>query len=725
MPLSCRPRRRRAVDLGWLQWKYSSTAVASSITSFRIHKPCSATTSHLLGALFVLVFLFSVPSLAQRDPVTNFCRRFGHQTAVIDRKLYIDGGFINYAPLPSNPTNYTNTFLSYHDLDHIGSGGMPQLYSNLSKNATIPTVNGGILWADNVNKNFYLFGGEYFQTPSNDLSLYSFDTLNNYWTTLDDIPQSIVSGVSYGAGVSISELGDAFYYGGWLSNASDPGWAGSRMATTGLIHYDMDGNQWENITGPDNVGRAEGAMVYLPASDKGLLVYFGGIQDPGNGTIIGQPMDEIFVFDMATSRWYKQAANGNVPGSRARFCAGVTWAEDQSSYNVYLYGGLGMPGYTSGYDDVYILSMPSFTWIKMYPNSTVGNQYPHNSLSCNVIDRSQMIIIGGSFPLDDVDCDAQPQFGSHNLDMGEQNADKSPNHYMAKITITMTSPTCFCVLIKAQWFLYQPNITTYVVPSIITNVIGGNAQGAATKTAPDAGFDEPDLKVLIYRKYTAPARAPTRQVSPGAAPPSSSLSSGAIAGISVGAAVALIALLAGLWFCFRRRQKRKNSPEQVTPATSSVVPIRSAAMWSPGSSNHTPATPSAYGVNHAWPAPPFAQAPMPNHPVELPGTVHDSGAREMYGEPPVALHSVVSLGSAGGSSPALVSPHSTTSDPAKYGSEGGWPSPLGGPLRDSYSASRVEDTTMFGSGGHGPQELGTDTSVADPEGRRHDTFYHK
>lgn len=69
--------------------------------------------------------------------------------------------------------------------------------------------------------------------------------------------------------------------------------------------------------------------------------------------------------------------------------------------------------------------MPSFTWIKMYPNTT-GEQYPHNTLSCNVIDGSQMIIIGGSFPLDDQTCDAQPQFGSHNLDMGEQNGDTSP-----------------------------------------------------------------------------------------------------------------------------------------------------------------------------------------------------------------------------------------------------------------------------------------------------------
>lgn len=43
------------------------------------------------------------------DPVEKFCRRFGHQTALIDRKLYIDGGIINYNPLTdSESTNRTS-----------------------------------------------------------------------------------------------------------------------------------------------------------------------------------------------------------------------------------------------------------------------------------------------------------------------------------------------------------------------------------------------------------------------------------------------------------------------------------------------------------------------------------------------------------------------------------------------------------------------------------------
>lgn len=75
-------------------------------------------------------------------------------------------------------------------------------------------------------------------------------------------------------------------------------------------------------------------MVYLAISDRGMLVYFGGIQDPGNGSSIGQPMDTIHLFDIASSKWYTQHASGDVPDMRRRFCAGDAGAPDASSYNM-------------------------------------------------------------------------------------------------------------------------------------------------------------------------------------------------------------------------------------------------------------------------------------------------------------------------------------------------------------------------------------------------------
>jgi hypothetical protein len=53
------------------------------------------------------------------------------------------------------------------------------------------------------------------------------------------------------------------------------------------VQFNYTTGNLKNSTHPDNIGRAEGQMVFLPASDNGLLVYFGGIEDPTrNGTVV-------------------------------------------------------------------------------------------------------------------------------------------------------------------------------------------------------------------------------------------------------------------------------------------------------------------------------------------------------------------------------------------------------------------------------------------------------
>lgn len=285
---------------------------------------------------------------------------------------------------------------------------MPQLYSNLSKNSTVPDVSGGILWADEVNKIFYQYGGE-FQGSPEDFSLWAYDIILDQWnqTSTSSAQQSNIQRVAWGSGVAVNEIAMGYYLGGWLSNSTVPGWGGDAMMTSTFVQYDMIANDWTNNTGPDSTGRAEGAMVFLPASDRGLLIYFGGIMDQfGNGTVMGSNMSTIFIYDLASNKWYTQTATGDIPGERRRFCAGATWPDDQSSYNIYLYGGAGVQeNDTAGYDDVYILTLPSFAWIKWWPTEPgVGN--PHNGMTCNVIDRSQMLIIGGTFPINESYCDS-------------------------------------------------------------------------------------------------------------------------------------------------------------------------------------------------------------------------------------------------------------------------------------------------------------------------------
>jgi hypothetical protein len=310
-------------------------------------------------------------SVQQKDPLKDFCRKFGHQTAMVDDKMYIDGGFVNWNPLEQNQLNYSSMFHShvlriyvshirpdkyfiYSDFK-VNNEGMPQQFPNLTKPADVPVVHGGVLWPDPVNKWLHLYGGEYTEGSPDSFTLWSYDIIANSWKTTP-VKNLQISRVSYGAGATDESRGVGYYYGGWLSNASVPAFGTTRIPTSGLVSYDYIKDVWTNNTGPDSIPRAEGVLNWIPASDGGMLVQFGGLQFPnagaGNYTPTGVrhsvtgvapfsgtdwwqvPMNEIRLYDIANAKWYLQNATGDIPQSRKRFCAGATWSEDKSSYNM-------------------------------------------------------------------------------------------------------------------------------------------------------------------------------------------------------------------------------------------------------------------------------------------------------------------------------------------------------------------------------------------------------
>jgi hypothetical protein len=167
--------------------------------------------------------------------------------------------------------------------------------------------------------------------------LFSYDILYDKWDDLGSpnipVPPKIAS---YGAGVGVSETGQGYFYGGWIKNTSMRGWTSPPTMSSNLYKFDYDANQLKLMNAPDKLGRAEGAMVWIPAGDNpGLLVYLGGLVDSsGNGTRAPQPMNKILVFDPATNGWFTQTATGEIPQNRSRFCADAAWAPDKSSYNM-------------------------------------------------------------------------------------------------------------------------------------------------------------------------------------------------------------------------------------------------------------------------------------------------------------------------------------------------------------------------------------------------------
>jgi hypothetical protein len=84
------------------------------------------------------------------------------------------------------------------------------------------------------------------------------------------------------------DAGVGYYLGGYHDNGTQDGWSSSRLYTPSLVTFDMNTKTYTNNSGPDNEGRGEGVMVFIPASTSGLLIYFGGVaQDRSTGEISG------------------------------------------------------------------------------------------------------------------------------------------------------------------------------------------------------------------------------------------------------------------------------------------------------------------------------------------------------------------------------------------------------------------------------------------------------
>ena len=102
-------------------------------------------------------------------------------------------------------------------------------------------------------------------------------------------------------------------------------------------------------------------------------------------------MSTIDIYDVAKDKWHRQPTVGG-PGQLTRGCAVVAPAQDASSFNIYYYGGY--PGLkpTEGFnDDVWVLSIPSFTWTKITDSKVTGRA----GHKCFMPYPDQMMVIGG------------------------------------------------------------------------------------------------------------------------------------------------------------------------------------------------------------------------------------------------------------------------------------------------------------------------------------------
>ncbi|KAI2625785.1 hypothetical protein GGR54DRAFT_514111 [Hypoxylon sp. NC1633] len=408
-------------------------------------------------------------------------------------------------------------------------------------------------------------------------ALWSFNTTSNAWKLVEVQGGKIAFGNnSEGVHASDPGTGYSFYTGGW-----EVAYNGTHNGTVKFQCFNSNvAPQWTFMTatagiqGPDIL---KGAMVYLRKGQSGVLVAFGGYQTAYRGTEFAawnwdrRPFTDIYIYDIFSNMWYMQKATGDIPDPRTEFCAGVSSAPDDSSFQITIHGGWDqLHGYA--FNDVYVLSIPSFRWIKVDDSNNpdlLGDATPgRNRHKCDVWNETQLIVSGGQV-------NSKSNVGKFSLI--NENLNERCNKTYPPIKVLDTSTYTW----RTQ---FDPSLE-YTVPGAVTAIIGGNSSGGATLKSPSSGWASDDLDGIF--KQTVPRNlyvygSNSNTSSPSSPTPTGTsqnddqatnkLSGGAIAGIVVGC-VAGVAILAGALLWYRRRKASAQRTE------TGNVPLMEGPSW--------------------------------------------------------------------------------------------------------------------------------------------------
>ncbi|KAL8692030.1 MAG: hypothetical protein Q9218_002862 [Villophora microphyllina] len=445
---------------------------------------------------------------------TDVCSRWAAQSAVVNGTIYVYGGHATSQPGQHDGT-WINDFFTI-DLTKTWDIANPVI-SGLPQPSGPPAVANGFLW--NSYDSLYLYGGIVSDTPAavpDPYSLWEYQIKNAKWVehsnpktsngNNSDSGNQPVLGTGEGAGISIPELGKGYFFAGHLDHFTTPGWSVqvARQYLKSLLEftfpgYSNDGVQslgagktagsdgvWRNVTegGIQDTAkfpsRADGALVYVPGfGAEGILLSIAGglVTGPGQNESSYSQMNVIDVYDIATSNWYKQPTTGKYPGLRVNPCAVAASAPDGSSTNIYIYGGQNLLPYgqQTQIDEMWILTVPSFTWVQVDTN---GQSVPPARVgaSCSIW-NGQIVVVGG-YTGPDLSCDSGFYVFSATELKWQNNYNALPGAG-ADTKNTQNQQTSQQKDLQGLSGSYG-----YQVPGAVQSVIGGNANGGATITAP-------------------------------------------------------------------------------------------------------------------------------------------------------------------------------------------------------------------------------------------------
>ncbi|KAF3921977.1 hypothetical protein ABW20_dc0104016 [Dactylellina cionopaga] len=462
------------------------------------------------------------------DPVRDTCSLTGHATLAVGDILYIQGGRmiydwqINWQGYGQNPylrvLNLTGTVRQNdvpNNLETVQFNTAPYNWND----ETIQDTRLPVFWLDQVGNKAYLalgarvnidntsyIGGQDYN-PGKPGKMWTADLLDGDiltgWTEVD----MKAGNRNLNLVGTASQWFDPETRMGYVWGGSYEDFAEQDFSVNQLLTFNAATGVWKNETTPFDQS-SSGFLQGITLNNRTVLIAGLGVPNGQLGAV-----DTIRVYDTETQQWYTQRTNGDLPSNRYwAGCSIVVPAPDKSSYQIITYGGANNQ---DTFGDVWALSIPSFTWVKLSDDVTSNSAAkPRNGdlawfFDLNLLEWS--IQISGGEPED------------------------------------------------------------YRVPQPVFEAIGGNAEGGATLTQPPGGFTQQNMTTVFAAFATSTTSgSPTSittssETTTGASSkdPGSSISGGAIGGIVVGAIAGIALIAIGVWFFLRKR--RQPIPELATP----------------------------------------------------------------------------------------------------------------------------------------------------------------
>ncbi|KAK6356809.1 hypothetical protein TWF718_001150 [Orbilia javanica] len=488
------------------------------------------------------------------DPVTEFCALYHHTTVVVEDQLYIVQGYMQYIR-NGRRKGAANPYLRFINLNDNITVAQSGEHVHVVNNRTeyperIPATTNPILWYNLYSKQLLMFMGATVNPQAfilQDESNYNPGSPTELWvgTYRDDVQRrytgdtnnydrwsrSVLSSAKNPTGLLSSRTNHfdvtsqkGYIVGGWVDAKENP--------TNGFIVWDMFSNTWTNSSMPWTT-QGDGVMgTFWIDSTRLIHVLVGGYIDGSYAAF-----DHARVYDTQTQDWYIQEIQGDVPAPRVNACGAVAYSSDGSSYQLYMYGGSENDDQDARFlSDLWVLSIPSFTWVLL--DDSRGEYAPgtRSGASCDIVKDHILAIYGGK---------KSAQAGQ----VAQCEANGGALYFMDLNTQTW--------LETYDGASIQPN---YSVPKPVYDIIGGDGSGGATVVAPPGGFKHDVLATIfaingtrvINNDWTESPRPEVTSDAPAVGP--SSPPTGAIVGGVVGGAL-LIALAVFILF-FLRKKKR-------------------------------------------------------------------------------------------------------------------------------------------------------------------------